>query len=356
MVRLESVSHITVYKDVEHYCGPGALDVERLGNGDLGVVFREGKAHWDATGRILMVRSSDGGETWDPSRKVVVCDTPYDDQSALIARLSDATLIVNTFEWAFFNERGMPTARTELEGSYVVMSKDDGYTWGSPIKINPAPLRWVMPYDSVKELPDGTLLNPGAGMMWARRNHSLVEEKIRSALYRSRDGGNNWDYLSTIAWDPSGIMDYDEPTLLRLPNGRMVAVLRTNLYYRDGGFESNPTFLYQCVSEDNGLSWSYPKNTGLIGQPADSLLLKDRRVLLTYGYRWAPYGIRASVSEDGLTWDVSKELILRDDGLGVDIGYPHSVQLDDGRILTVYYYYGKDEVRYIAGTLYELEG
>ena len=63
--------------------------------------------------------------------------------------------------------------------------------------------------------------------------------------------------------------------------------------------------------------------------------LPDGRWLLTYGYRHEPYGQRALLSRDGLAW--SEELILRDDGPDGDLGYPASVELNDGSILTVYY-------------------
>ena len=58
-------------------------------------------------------------------------------------------------------------------------------------------------------------------------------------------------------------------------------------------------------------------------------------VVCVYGYRHEPFGQRALLSRDGLHW--SEELILRDDGLDADLGYPASVELDDGSILTVYY-------------------
>ena len=41
------------------------------------------------------------------------------------------------------------------------------------------------------------------------------------------------------------------------------------------------------------------------------------------------------LSRDGVYW--SDELILRADGLDGDLGYPASVELPDGEILTVYY-------------------
>ena len=65
--------------------------------------------------------------------------------------------------------------------------------------------------------------------------------------------------------------------------------------------------------------------------------LKNGWVLVSYGYRLAPYGERACISRDeGKTWDTAHEINLTN-GPGPDLGYPSSVQLDDGSILTVYY-------------------
>ena len=40
-------------------------------------------------------------------------------------------------------------------------------------------------------------------------------------------------------------------------------------------------------------------------------------------------------TDGGKTWD--KDYILRDDGPSGDLGYPCSIELSDGKILTVYY-------------------
>ena len=39
--------------------------------------------------------------------------------------------------------------------------------------------------------------------------------------------------------------------------------------------------------------------------------------------------------DDGATWD--HDWIIRDDGPDGDLGYPASVELDDGSLFTVYY-------------------
>ncbi len=43
-------------------------------------------------------------------------------------------------------------------------------------------------------------------------------------------------------------------------------------------------------------------------------------------------------SDEGLTWDADNVIVLRNDGAGYDLGYPRSMQLEDGTILTVYYF------------------
>jgi hypothetical protein len=63
--------------------------------------------------------------------------------------------------------------------------------------------------------------------------------------------------------------------------------------------------------------------------------------MATYGIRnqhALPGGIRACFSTDnGETFDVSHEVQLRNDFFNWDVGYPESLQLPDGRVLTVYY-------------------
>ena len=77
--------------------------------------------------------------------------------------------------------------------------------------------------------------------------------------------------------------------------------------------------------------------------------------MLTYGYRSAPYGIRAVFSTDGgTTW--SQPIILREDGGCWDLGYTRTVERPDGKLVTIYYYNdAEDEERYIAATIWELD-
>ena len=56
---------------------------------------------------------------------------------------------------------------------------------------------------------------------------------------------------------------------------------------------------------------------------------------MTYGHRRPPFGNQARISEDGQTW--SEPMVISDDGSGGDLGYPSTVQVDDGSLVTVWY-------------------
>ena len=73
------------------------------------------------------------------------------------------------------------------------------------------------------------------------------------------------------------------------------------------------------------------------------------------GHRREPFGIRATLSYDqGETWDINDDIGLREDFPNADLGYPTSIQLDNGEVLTVYYGTGQNGVTSIYGSFYSL--
>jgi len=166
-------------------------------------------------------------------------------------------------------------------------------------------------------------------------------------VIRSTDMGRTWGSPAVLAADPENKIGFAEPCLLRTRRGELIAMLRTEGY------------LYQSNSSDNGRTWSQPAKTEMWGFRAHLLELRDGPILCTYSYRRKPFGLRASISNDGgKTWDTQKEIILRNDGGTHDLGYPSSVEFPDGRVLTTYWFNQqkegdlKSETRFIAGTFY----
>jgi hypothetical protein len=79
-----------------------------------------------------------------------------------------------------------------------------------------------------------------------------------------------------------------------------------------------------------------PHPTGVWGLPSHLLRLRDGRLLMTYGYRRKPFGNQARVSRDhGRTW--SEPIVISDDGVMGDLGYPSTVELASGELLTAWY-------------------
>jgi hypothetical protein len=105
----------------------------------------------------------------------------------------------------------------------------------------------------------------------------------------------------------------------------------------------------------DGRDWSPAQLHQLIGHPFHPLPLADGRLLLSYGYRAEPFGIRLRLLDrPGDNPDDYPEIIVRDDGLCADLGYPWAVQLADGRVLLCYYLTDAEGIRHIAGTWLEL--
>lgn len=171
--------------------------------------------------------------------------------------------------------------------------------------------------------------------------------KDRPFIIATHDAGKTWMFHPMFE-DTS--INYNE-TAITLHNNKIVALMRKADDYDGTGF------LYISFSSiDKKLSWTKPIKTKIIGTSPNLITLSDGRLLATYAYRNTPKGIRACISWDGgRTWDVEREYILRDDAVGKpgDVGYPMTVELTDGSLITVYYITTKDGITHIAATLWK---
>lgn len=172
------------------------------------------------------------------------------------------------------------------------------------------------------------------------------------ACLRSQDGGKTWEQQSWIGEQPAKGGYAIMPSTVRLSDTELFTYIRC----RSAKTET-PTrwWIEPYRSLDNGKTWTLEKQNTIdnAGNPPHTVKLKDGRLALTFGYRRAPYGIRARLSSDGgRTW--SPDIILRDDAANWDLGYPRTVLRDDGKLVTVYYFNDdKKPFRYIAATIWE---
>ena len=202
-------------------------------------------------------------------------------------------------------------------------STDDGETWTSrPIEKAPRGAHivgWNVGTPVV--LANGTIL----GAIYGRVNREDPSSRVWAS--RSTDGGQTWDFI-TVFHDPTGDASFNEADLVLMPSGRILAMARPQVTAKHN--------MFQSYSDDGGLSWSAPEQVPFWGFPPNLLLLDSGAVMVTYAHRRHPCGVRACISYDeGRTWDVENEIIVRDDSLPKGVGYPKSVQLSDGSIFTV---------------------
>ena len=105
---MRNAEKLTLYHDPSRYtCQVGAA---QLRNGDVVVVFNEtsGYIHPDFDS-ILLIRSTDNGQSWDRSPRATVWPAThhFGSDTPSITQLSDGTLLVNYFQWAFVDQKGM---------------------------------------------------------------------------------------------------------------------------------------------------------------------------------------------------------------------------------------------------------
>ncbi len=225
-------------------------------------------------------------------------------------------------------------------GGYIERSEDDGRSWQrTEIAGLDTYSSCSSPWSNA-QLADGTVLR--AFMV---RRDAACRGKVVVAITRD---GRTADVVPVMG-DPDNRLTFTEETLMHATSGGAVWMLTR--VHGDGDF------MRQAVSKDGGRTWTSRKTAIDAGQspPSGLVKLNDGRLVLIYGYRKAPHGIRAVVSEDeGLTWRTDHVLVLRDDGEGYDLGYPRAVKLPGGDVLAIYYYATDDQIRHIACTVFSV--
>jgi photosystem II stability/assembly factor-like uncharacterized protein len=302
----------------------------RLHDGRIAVVLRGGAPHLGIKGRLDMVVSDDQGRTW--SKPTVVVDSELDDRNPAFGQAKDGTLVVGFWRTATYDDAGNWDDKLDKEMStWVTRSADGGKTWSEPSRIETSDLRYGSPYGKIVTMPDGAMLMAVYGTPRAEPGRPPVAGDW-SYVYRSTDHGRTWSRFAT-----PGEKRFNETALLRLRSGELLAAMRTVAPDQD---------VWLARSTDDGRTWGEAvKLTPPLVHPADLVELRDGRVLLVAGERRGPFGVRGLVAtpDGGDALRRAPLFTLVDTATNGDCGYPSSVVLDDGRVLTVYYAVGDTE-------------
>ena len=259
-------------------------------------------------------------------------DSEYDDRNPALGQMPDGTIVMSYAEASTYNEKGEFDTSVGAYKMLYVTSSDNGMTWSEKKRLPHGAIKSGSPFGKIIVLNDGTALMP----LYGGFDTSYAEQELPkdtkhiSGMLRSTDNGKTWGDFSVIS-----ATDHNETALLSLPDGRIMAMMRT---YNKG-------YLEQTISDDGGYTWSQPKPiTDPSEHPADLCLLKNGDILLVYGNRNKPYGVGAVLSNDkGETWDKENRFLVGWTSQNTDCGYPSVIQLDDGTIVVMYYSVGTEE-------------
>jgi hypothetical protein len=268
-----------------------------------------------------------------------------------MVQLHDRSILCSSYGWAELRgDAGKKISGIYRHGSfaflggYILRSTDGGHSWQGPI-IPPS-----TPGEDTRDPFGKTVPAYNRGAMCEGKNGTVYwavaasttnhPGKAETHLMISNDKGSTWEHSCTIATDKTAA--FNETSLYETPKGDLIAFMRTESF-------NDHTAIARSIN--HGTSFEPWEDAGFQGHPHYALRLPDDRVLLVYGYRHAPFGVRARVLNPECTDAGSApELVLRDDGGSGDLGYPWATLISKHRVLVVYYFNNHDGPRYIGGT------
>ncbi len=356
---VRKVEDVVVYRDETFYSA--FPSIVRRPDGELLVAFRRapdprnfgnaGPTHTDPNSQLVSVRSSDNGQTWSKEPGLIFAHPRAGLQDPGLLQLDDGSLLCSSYGWAHIpKDRAQKLKALNRYEDFVFIggtmyrSEDGGNRWSDiplpPTKgeANLGPFGQPIPAYNRGAMCQGK----DGRIFWVTATENIGGKKgTGTHLLISSDRGRTWSYSCPVAVDDK--VTFNETSIYETPKRDVVAFMRT------ADFDDQTVI---ARSTDGGKSFQKWESAGWKGHPHFALRLPNDSVLLVYGYRHAPFGVRARVLNAECTdFKTAAEIVLRDDGAHGDLGYPWATMLNDGRALVVYYFNNNDGPRYIGGTL-----
>ena len=283
-------------------------------------------------GKGVITFSSDNGDSY--GELIPVIDTVLDDRDVGLTVFGDSGLIVTSFNNTLeFQRENMP--QTEECFNYInsVSPEEEEKALGITFRIShDMGKSFGEIYKSPVSSPHGPIAIRDGRVMWIGRKLG-VHNHIEAHTIDTDTGEMTFigDMEIYKYEDFKGIYFY-EPDAIELSDGKILCHLRA-----ESDKEEFLT-LYQTESLDGGVTWSKPKQiiADTDGAPSHLFMHSSGVLISAFSHRQKPYGIWAILSRDeGKTW--SKEIVIADGFDTDDLGYPSTIELDNGDLLTVYY-------------------
>lgn len=299
-------------------------------------------SHAGLPGDVDCWASTDGGRTWQKRGTPAPHDPTTNRMNVAAGLAAEGDLIVIASGWSKRyrpGEKVPPGEKRRVLDPWVCRSQDGARTWDIDKQAFPnrAP-------NGGTPIPFGDILRGHDG---ALRVAVYTWPKQRVYVYRSDDDGRTWGGPVPLHEDALRT----ETAICHLGDGNWLAAARTHLKHeRDSRHPHGLDMHLELYgSDDDAQTWQPrgPIASHPMHHPAHFLRLRDGRLIFSYGNRAGDgtpersgNGVEILVSTDeGKSW--SKPLRVLD--WQGDGGYPSSVELPDGQVLTAYY------ARHIAG-------
>ena len=269
----------------------------------------------------VIFRSGDEGRTWEKV-EMKGDKIPGKEQSMICLRDNKTVLL-----------------QTEAEGTPLFRSTDRGVTWNQ--------IKYGEPTGTTRnfiELSDGSVLMFGSAYTGPPQ---ATSPRSRAWRLRSFDGGLSWPERKEVSTWNSPESFFSEVFILPFSDTHFLAATRVvgDLARRianappigigKGAGGETDECMVLMDSHDGGLTWAnFRTFLGYSAVHVHMIKLADGRLLSVFRRRFLPYGVGAVISDDnGKTWNLASPMIvsLRPTGYG---GWPTSLQLRDGTILT----------------------
>ena len=284
--------------------------------------------------RAMTVRSEDRGRTWTianqdaqrPNNDVMVPRVGIDGRPAPLIDIGAVDFLNKDVLVSNFNHQYMPqdplirdfyndlrnTVEAPERRVFFRISQDAGKSWSRSAMLPNDGFYSMAATESATVRPDGRCLLFLSGV-------TTQGQQSRPMVCRSMDDGTDFHFMSFVVPNDTRFegLNVMYPRGLMLPNGRLLCTLRLDRNW------AGDMWTELHASDDGGRTWGFLSRATEFGAPSAPLRLRDGRLVMVYGQRLAPSGVRAVVSEDeGRTW--SGEIIVRDDGGSWDVGYPRA--------------------------------
>jgi hypothetical protein len=301
---------------------------------DLLLVYRWSSEHTKKASQLRMVRSRDGGATWQQATPFIVADqTGVDFRDPSLTAMRNGRLLLSYFT---------ADAAGALGQTQVRRRDTDNAAFSTPSRVWSSTIPLPVTSAKIVEMTNGQLLIPLYGTPSGGGNHHAV-------VVASVDGGVTWDgrvtgRQKTIA--SGSTLRYQEPAIAEVAPGHVRALVRTA---SSTGASANAV---QTDSYNNTYmsTWSTPSSLGVMMHGPELLAIPGTSYV---PYLWSEPNAasgptnrptRIAVRRGNVAWPDTPRYTLYNPSVTFDSGYPGTVALDTSRLVTVVY----DEARRAA--------